>query len=102
MSAGFIAVVRSGSTVDLTALHEAGAISVLSWADLATSVEPDDTPTVLLDLPEAPVEVDLVLETSDADSHRLITDLTAVLGTLSSVDRSGVTPEARSGPTRTS
>ena len=49
MATAFIAVVRTGSSTERPALLAAGATAVLSWAELATSGEPDDVPVVLVD-----------------------------------------------------
>lgn len=75
MAAGFVAVIRTGSTADRSALLAAGATAVLSWTELATSGEPDDRPAVLFDPPDP--------------SSLAPADLAAVLGTLLAVDPLG-------------
>jgi hypothetical protein len=96
MTAGFVAVVRTNSTANAPALLAAGAIAVLSWAELATSTEPDDVPAVLFDLPDLPELPDVselpdrpdALERSNGavPISGLAADLAAVLRTLTSVD----------------
>jgi hypothetical protein len=70
MASGFIAVVPTGCLADRPALLAAGATSVLSWVELATSDEPDDVPTVLI----------------DGSTLEAVAEVAAVLGTLTAVD----------------
>jgi hypothetical protein len=48
--AGFVAVVLPGSAPVDAVLRAAGATAVLQWSELATSAEPDETPTVVFDV----------------------------------------------------
>ncbi len=86
MTIGFVAVVRARSTVYRPALLAAGASVVLSWAELATSTEPDDVPVVLVD------QVDLVEDPALADR------VSAVLHTLISVDPFDGSPGSARSP----
>jgi hypothetical protein len=82
MATGFVAVIRPGSATDRRALHAAGATAVLSWAELATSGEPDDRPAVLFSHSE--------VDRSELDQPGLdAAGLDAVLATLIAVDPPG-------------
>jgi len=86
MTIGFVAVIRTSSTTNGPALLAAGATAVLSWAELATSTEPDDVPAVLFDVLDLPELPDPLLRSGGDAPSGLVADLAAVLRTLISVD----------------
>lgn len=108
MTTRFIAVVRGESCADRPALLAAGATIVLNWAELATSTEEDDVPTVLFDGSDAigpsDAHLDQVLDTlmsvdpdrgstngsRPADRDVVIATVRPVTDTLKVVDAAGV------------
>jgi hypothetical protein len=89
MTTEFVAVVRAEAMAYRPALLAAGASVVLSWAELATSTEPDDALAVLFDVPDLlalPGAVPGALPGAVPDGSGFADQLTAVLSSLPAVD----------------